>query len=176
VDEIRYTPVGVIRSPFEETAGMPIQAVGAKGVEGSVELAPAYHDGLRDVEGFSHLILVYHFHLARSPSLTIGPLLDHEPRGIFATRSPKRPNPIGLSVVRLVGVEGGTFSIRERGRGRRRYATAGYQAVRAELRRPRGREHRVVGRKRAESLRDPVRRSSRLIRQVEPGFGRLPEG
>jgi tRNA-Thr(GGU) m(6)t(6)A37 methyltransferase TsaA len=111
VDEIRYTPVGVIRSPFKETAGMPIQAVGAKGVEGSVELAPAYHDGLRDVEGFSHLILVYHFHLARSPSLTIGPLLDHESRGVFATRSPKRPNPIGLSAVRLVGVEGGTLRI-----------------------------------------------------------------
>jgi tRNA-Thr(GGU) m(6)t(6)A37 methyltransferase TsaA len=111
VDEIRYTPVGVIRSPFKETAGMPIQAVGAKGVEGSVELAPAYHDGLRDVEGFSHLILVYHFHLARSSSLTIGPLLDHGPRGVFATQSPKRPNPIGLSAVRLVGVEGGTLRI-----------------------------------------------------------------
>jgi tRNA-Thr(GGU) m(6)t(6)A37 methyltransferase TsaA len=65
------------------------------------------------VEGFSHLILVYHFHLAQSPSLTIKPLLDHEPRGIFATRSPRRPNPIGLSIVRLVRVEGGTLHIED---------------------------------------------------------------
>ncbi len=113
VGEIRYIPIGVVRSPFEDTAGMPIQAVGAEGVEGTIELAPEYGDGLRDIEGFSHIIIVYHFHLARSPGLSVRPLLDDEPRGVFATRSPRRPNPIGVSIVRLVRVEGLTLHIED---------------------------------------------------------------
>ena len=93
---------------------MPIQAVAAEGVEGSIELAPEYGDGLRDIEGFSHIILVYHFHLGRrSTSLTVTPFLDDEPHGLFATWSPKRPNPIGLSTVRLVRVEGLTLHVEE---------------------------------------------------------------
>ncbi len=113
MSEIRYTTIGVVRSPFEGTASMPIQAVAAEGVEGSIELAPEYGDGLRDVEGFSHLIVVYHFHLARSPGLTVRPLLDDEPHGVFATRAPSRPNPIGISIVRLVRVEGLTLHIED---------------------------------------------------------------
>ncbi len=92
---------------------MPIQAVAAKGVAGRVELAPEYGGGLRDVEGFSHLILVYHLHLSRGFTPTVTPFLDDEPRGVFATRSPRRPNPIGLSTVRLVRVEGHTLYVED---------------------------------------------------------------
>jgi tRNA-Thr(GGU) m(6)t(6)A37 methyltransferase TsaA len=86
---------------------MPIQSVAATGVGGTIELIPTYQDGLQDLEGFSHLLLLYHFHLIRQrSSLIITPFLDHQPHGIFATRAPQRPNPIGLSVVRLIRVEG----------------------------------------------------------------------
>lgn len=92
---------------------MPIQAVAAEGVEGSIELAPGYGDGLRDIDGFSHVIVVYHFHLARNLSLTVRPLLDDEPHGVFATRAPRRPNPIGISIMRLIRVEGLTLHIED---------------------------------------------------------------
>jgi tRNA-Thr(GGU) m(6)t(6)A37 methyltransferase TsaA len=86
---------------------MPIQSMAAKGVAGVIELAPTYRDGLQDLEGFSHLFLLYHFHLVgRSSSLVVTPFLDDQPHGVFATRSPQRPNPIGLSVVRLVRLAG----------------------------------------------------------------------
>jgi tRNA (adenine37-N6)-methyltransferase len=116
LDEVRYTPIGVIRSPFAETAGMPIQAAAAEGIRGSVELYPGYREGLRDVEGFSHLILLYHLHLIEGrglSGLTVKPFMDNEPRGVFATRSPRRPNPIGLSVVRLVGIRGHALSVED---------------------------------------------------------------
>jgi tRNA-Thr(GGU) m(6)t(6)A37 methyltransferase TsaA len=92
---------------------MPIQAVAAQGVAGQIELDPAYQAGLQDIEGFSHLILLYHLHLVRESSLMVTPFLDNRPHGIFATRSPKRPNPIGLSIVRLMRVEGGTLHIED---------------------------------------------------------------
>ncbi len=104
--EIRYKPIGVIRSPFTDIEGMPIQPTGAKGVLGTLEIEPEYADGLKDIEGFSHLILLYHFHLSEGYSLEVKPFLDENARGVFATRAPRRPNPIGLSVVRLLGVEG----------------------------------------------------------------------
>jgi tRNA-Thr(GGU) m(6)t(6)A37 methyltransferase TsaA len=85
---------------------MPIQPSGARGVQGTLELDPAYEPGLRDLEGFSHLFLIYVFHRASGVQLTVTPFLDAEPHGLFATRAPKRPNPIGLSVVRLIAVEG----------------------------------------------------------------------
>ena len=107
MNAISYTPIGVIRSPFQTPAGMPVQAVAAKGVAGMIELDPTYQDGLQDLEGFSHLLLLYHFHLVRrSSSLVVTPFLDDQPHGVFATRSPQRPNPLGLSVVRLVRVAG----------------------------------------------------------------------
>lgn len=80
---------------------MPIQPKGAKGVAGTIEIKPEYADGLKDIEGFSHIILIYHFHLSRSYSLKVKPFLDDNLHGVFATRAPKRPNPIGISVVRL---------------------------------------------------------------------------
>lgn len=113
MDEVRFAPIGVVRSPFTETSGMPIQAVAAEGVAGRLELLPAYRDGLRNIEGFSHLILVYHLHLSRGRDLTVTPFLDDEPRGVFATRSPRRPNPVGLSTVRLVRVDDSTLHIED---------------------------------------------------------------
>ncbi len=103
--EIKYKPIGVIHSPFKEARGMPIQSAGAKGVAGTLEILPQYCAGLRDVAGFSHIILLYHFHLAKGYSLEVQPYMDDKPHGIFATRMPGRPNAIGVSVVRLVRVE-----------------------------------------------------------------------
>jgi len=106
MSEITYRPIGVIRTPFKEVKGTPIQPTGAVGVRGRVHVEPEYGEGLKDIEGFSHLILLYHFHLAEGYSLQVQPYMDVERRGMFATRIPGRPNPIGFSIVRLVGVDG----------------------------------------------------------------------
>jgi len=106
VNKITYKPIGIIHSPFKEVAGMPIQPAGAKGVKGFVEIKPAYAGGLKDLTGFSHIILLYHFHLSKDHSLEVKPFLDDHTHGVFATRSPARPNPIGISVVRLLKIEG----------------------------------------------------------------------
>jgi tRNA-Thr(GGU) m(6)t(6)A37 methyltransferase TsaA len=103
--EVKYKPIGVIHSPFKEAKGTPIQPAGALGVQGSVQVFPQFCAGLKDIGGFSHLILVYHFHLSKGYSLEVRPFMDEEARGVFATRAPARPNPIGISAVRLVGVE-----------------------------------------------------------------------
>ncbi len=104
--EIRYTPIGTVRSPFKDVEGMPIQPAGAEGARGLIELSTEYEAGLKDIDGFSHIIVVYHFHRAGAGTLTVKPFLDTEPRGVFATRAPRRPNPIGISVLRLLRVEG----------------------------------------------------------------------
>jgi tRNA-Thr(GGU) m(6)t(6)A37 methyltransferase TsaA len=114
MESIQYTPIGVVHSPFREDAGMPIQSIVAEQVAGTVELEPAYAPGLQDIEAFSHLFLLCHLHRApvesvanpSSRALLVTPFLDDQPHGVFATRSPRRPNPIGLSIVRLVRVEG----------------------------------------------------------------------
>jgi len=103
---MQFEPIGIIHSPFTEPAGMPIQAARAVGVRGQVEVFGEVADGLADLEGFSHIILLYHFHRAGPCRLMVTPFLDSKPRGVFATRAPTRPNPIGLSVVRLLAVEG----------------------------------------------------------------------
>lgn len=113
MDEIVYTPIGVIRSPHTETKGMPIQPSGAKGVRGKVELAPEFAAGLKDLEGFSYAMLLYHFHRSTGYSLETKPFLDDTPRGVFSTRAPKRPNPIGVSVVRVLGIKGCTMEIED---------------------------------------------------------------
>ncbi len=106
MDEIVYTPIGTIRSPFKTVEGTPIQPVGAKGVRGQVELRKEFLEGIKDLDGFSHVILIYHLHLSRGFELKVKPFLDNENRGVFATRAPKRPNSIGISVVKLVGIQG----------------------------------------------------------------------
>jgi len=103
--EIKYKPIGVIHSPFKEPQGTPIQPTGAKGIEGTVEVFPEYAEGLKDVEGFSHIILIYHFHLSKESPLRVKPYMDNEAHGVFAMRGPSRPNPIGISIVRLVRIE-----------------------------------------------------------------------
>lgn len=105
MEEIIYTPIGVIHSPFTDITGMPIQPAGAQGVSGTVDIEPEYCDGLKDLEGFSHIILVYHFHLAKGYSLQVKPFLNERVHGVFATRAPKRPNSLGISVVKLQKVE-----------------------------------------------------------------------
>lgn len=110
---IVFTPIGTIRSPFTDISGMPIQPTGARGVKGTVELLDQYAEGLCDLDGFSRIILIYAFHRCTSCQMTVTPFLDTTPRGIFATRAPCRPNPIGLSVVRIIGVQGRTLIIED---------------------------------------------------------------
>ena len=110
---IRYSPIGVIRSPFKEIGKMPIQAAAAAGVAGRVELAPEFMAGTKDLEGFSHLILLYHFHLSAGYALEVKPFLDDCVHGVFATRAPRRPNPIGISIVRLIGIEANTLLVED---------------------------------------------------------------
>ncbi|MBV5306588.1 MAG: tRNA (N6-threonylcarbamoyladenosine(37)-N6)-methyltransferase TrmO [Desulfobulbaceae bacterium] len=102
--DIVYNPIGYFRTPFSEIKGMPIQPIGANGIEGSIEVLPEFREGLKDLEGFSHVFVLYHLHEIKGYDLLVKPFLDKDRHGIFATRSPKRPNPIGLSVMRLKGV------------------------------------------------------------------------
>jgi tRNA-Thr(GGU) m(6)t(6)A37 methyltransferase TsaA len=113
MNEIKYKPIGVIHSPFKEPKGTPIQPAGAKGTNGIVEIFPEYAEGLKDIEGFSHIILLYHFHLSKGSTLLAKPYMDNETHGVFAMRGPSRPNPIGISVVCLVRVEGNMLHIRD---------------------------------------------------------------
>ena len=101
---ITYTPIGVIYSPHLDIANMPIQPSNSKGIMGYIEINPEYAGALRDLDGFSHIILIYHFHMVNSFKLTVIPFLDDKSHGLFATRAPKRPNPIGLSVVKLLSI------------------------------------------------------------------------
>ncbi len=111
-EEIRYHPIGIIYSPFKEPEGTPIQPSAAVGTEGIVEVFPKYSKGLKDLEGFSHIILLYHFHLSKDPFLEVKPYMDEQRHGVFATRAPSRPNSIGISVVRLVKREGNRLNVR----------------------------------------------------------------
>ena len=99
--QIIMQPIGVIHSPFTEKNQTPIQASRSQAT-GTVEIAPEFLDGLQDLEGFSHVFLLYIFHCSSGYSLRVKPFLDHKERGLFATRYPCRPNPIGISVVRLL--------------------------------------------------------------------------
>jgi tRNA-Thr(GGU) m(6)t(6)A37 methyltransferase TsaA len=109
--KIEFTPIGIIHSPFMVPEGMPIQPTGAAGIKGTVEVFENFHAGLKDLDGFSHIILLYHFHRSHGLNLHVVPFMDSEPRGLFATRAPKRPNPIGISVVQLDKIEDGVLHI-----------------------------------------------------------------
>ncbi|MGD0887291.1 MAG: tRNA (N6-threonylcarbamoyladenosine(37)-N6)-methyltransferase TrmO [Thermodesulfovibrionales bacterium] len=110
---IRYKSIGLIHSPFKDIKGMPIQPPGARGIQGTVEVEKKYLKGLKDLDGFSYIILIYQFHLSQGYSLEVKPFMDESLRGLFSTRAPKRPNPIGISVVRLLRVEGCTLYIED---------------------------------------------------------------
>lgn len=113
MEEIIFKAIGVIRTPFLDVEGMPIQPIGAIGVKGVIELREDLALGLKDLEGFSHITLLYWFHLSKGYSLHVLPFLDRTPRGVFSTRVPRRPNGIGISVVRLTGVRGAFLDIEE---------------------------------------------------------------
>lgn len=108
-----YRPIGTIRSPYTDPAGMPIQPGGARGVSGRVEVFEEYRAGLADLDGFSRIILLYPFHRSSGYSLVVTPFLDTRPRGLFSTRAPRRPNAIGLSIVRLTGLKEGVLEIED---------------------------------------------------------------
>jgi tRNA-Thr(GGU) m(6)t(6)A37 methyltransferase TsaA len=110
--KIIYKPIGIIHTPFKDATGTPHQPTAGKKVEGIVEIQPEYVEGLDDLEGFSHLILIYHLHLSIGYTLKVKPFMHDYFRGVFATRSPKRPNPIGISVVRLVKVKKGRIYVK----------------------------------------------------------------
>jgi tRNA-Thr(GGU) m(6)t(6)A37 methyltransferase TsaA len=99
---VSYTPIGVIRSEHSVAEKTPIQPAYAKGCPGRAEIYPEFEEGLRDLEEFSHVYLIYHLHQAASARLLVRPFLEDCEHGVFATRSPLRPNPIGLSIVELV--------------------------------------------------------------------------
>jgi tRNA-Thr(GGU) m(6)t(6)A37 methyltransferase TsaA len=102
--KIECIQIGEIHTPFKTPAGTPIQPTGAIGAKAKVEIFPEYCQGLADLEGFSHIILIYFFHLSKGFKLKVEPFLDNKLRGLFSTRAPARPNPVGISVVRLIKV------------------------------------------------------------------------
>ena len=108
---MELTPIGVIRTPFTEARGTPIQPSEAAGASGTVELYPDFVPGLADIEGFERIWLLYMFDRSRGTRLTVTPFLDTVERGLFATRAPCRPNPVGLSSVRLLAVEGNLLRV-----------------------------------------------------------------
>jgi len=111
MESVILKPIGVIHSPFTDAKSMPIQPVSENSAAGSIEVFSEFAAGLKDLEGFSHILLLYHFHRSRSYSLAVTPFLDTEPRGLFATRAPNRPNPIGISLVRLDRIEGSHLQV-----------------------------------------------------------------
>ena len=113
MNSIVYHPIGVIHSPFRSMGDTPIQPPVADGVEGRVRLWPQFEEGVADLSGFSHIILIYHLHRSHGYELHVKPFLDSQPRGLFSTRAPRRPNPIGLSVVHLLATEGCTLRVRD---------------------------------------------------------------
>lgn len=109
--EIIFTPIGVIHTPFKQRKGTPIQPSKSSHAKGRIELDPELVPGLKDLDGFSHITLVYHLHLSQGFDMEVVPYLDDQLRGLFATRAPRRPNPIGISVVRLLGIEGNVLHV-----------------------------------------------------------------
>ena len=100
-EEVVLKPIGIIHTPWPTPGEAPRQGGFAPDSEGRVEVFPEYGEGLKDIEGFSHIILLYCFHLSNGFNLIVKPFFDSVHRGVFATRAPWRPNPIGLTIVRL---------------------------------------------------------------------------
>jgi len=104
-------PIGVIHTPFRQAAGTPLQPSMAQGAEGTVEVFAEYSAGLKDLEGFERIWLIYWFHRAAPAELVVQPYMDSDLHGVFATRAPSRPNPIGMSAVKLLSVEGNLLRV-----------------------------------------------------------------
>ena len=110
---ITIKPIGIIHTPYKEPKGMPIQGKFKRGVTGTARIFPEYKAGLKDIEGFSHVILIYHFNRSKEERLIDRPFLEDTEHGIFAIRSPHRPNHIGFSIVKLKSVKGSTITFTE---------------------------------------------------------------
>jgi len=108
---IKFEPIGIINTPHKTKEGMPIQSISAKGIKGRIELKEEFLDGLLDLDGFSHIYLIYHFHKSVGYKLQVMPFLDDKLHGVFSTRAPKRPNAIGMSVVKLTSIKGNILEI-----------------------------------------------------------------
>jgi len=105
MSEIKFKPIGIIHTPFRQPKGTPIQPSRSDGAVGWIKLYSEYVRGVSDLDGFSHIVLIYYFHLSKGFELMVTPYLDNNLRGLFATRAPGRPNPIGISVVKLQRIE-----------------------------------------------------------------------
>ncbi|MEA1967465.1 MAG: tRNA (N6-threonylcarbamoyladenosine(37)-N6)-methyltransferase TrmO [Thermodesulfobacteriota bacterium] len=104
--------IGIVNSPFTSIENMPIQPKGAKDVVGTIDIYEPYIEGFRDLDGFSHIYLLYFFHKAKKTALTVTPFMDTVKRGVYSTRSPLRPNHIGLSIVELVSIKQGVITVK----------------------------------------------------------------
>ena len=105
MNEINIKPIGTIFTPHTTIKNMPIQPLAARGIKGYIKLLPEYTEGLKDLEGFSHITLIYHFHKINGYELVVTPFMDTEEHGIFACKAPKRPNAIGISTVKLISIK-----------------------------------------------------------------------
>lgn len=99
---VTFKPIGIVRSPFKDTHNMPIQPIGADGIQGELVIYPDFVEGLKDLEGFSYIYLIFQFHKSDNYHLLVSPFIDNQIHGVFATRSPHRPNSIGLSILKLI--------------------------------------------------------------------------
>jgi len=111
--EIKLKPIGMIYTPYKELKGIPIQGKFEKSVTGTIEIFPEYQKGLKDIEGFSHLILIYHFNRSKEEKLIGKPFLEDQEHGIFAIRSPHRPNHLGFSIIKVEKVKDNTVIFSE---------------------------------------------------------------
>jgi len=110
-NELKIEPIGVIETPFRQPAGTPIQPSRANGAPGKARVKPQFWAGLRDLAGFERIWLIYWLHRAPGSTLLVTPFLDQQQRGVFATRAPTRPSPIGISAVRLLRIEKGILEV-----------------------------------------------------------------
>lgn len=112
---LRFRPVGVVRSPYKEPSDLPSPAFAPPrflaSVTGEIVVFPEFAEGLKGLEGFSHIIVLFHFHRASGSKLTVVPPGQSRPRGVFATRSPHRPNPLGMTILKLLGRDGRVLEV-----------------------------------------------------------------
>jgi tRNA (adenine37-N6)-methyltransferase len=110
-DQLIIEPIGVLETPFREPAGTPIQPSRASGAIGRVRMDPRFHAGIKDLEGFERIWLIYWLHRASGFNLVVRPFLDQCQHGVFATRAPARPSPIGISAVRLLAIQDNVLEV-----------------------------------------------------------------
>lgn len=109
MESITFRPIGILKTPFDLPADMPIQPLSSKGAKGKAIVFPEFSDGLYDLDGFTHVIVIYYMHRVRRQELIVTPFFDTSPHGVFATRAPVRPNPLGISVLELEKIDGNTL-------------------------------------------------------------------